>query len=513
MNLDYIPRRCFEVCNLTALGEGIHTVLNLHLFHTNDVHSQLENYMRLGALLRTYRNQVVQRGECALTFDIGDLVDRERPETEATDGRINAALLATLGYDGWVYGNNEGLTLPKQGWPDLVATAKTRVFVSNLRNKDGGRLPGFCDWHIYKCAQLKVGVFGLTPKYDEPYANLGVKLLPPFSVAEEVVQTLQQQGCQIIVALSHLGLAVDRKLAQAVPGIDVILGGHTHQFMESAEWVGHTAVFQPGKHALAFGHTVVYYDLHQGRVSGVVGEPIRVPLGGPMDVGMLTAYQKALPEANVVMHRPLVHLNSPQPVIYDGESRFANLMVDSLLFAYPADIGLMMSGALTASLLAGDVVREHLHAACTTPTRPLRMDLAGSDLWSVVEQGAQPEAYFRPGFGFGFRGSVVGWLALAGAVAHFVSVSGGQDSADAVQHWRLQQLWIQGQPVELNRMYRVVTCEYLWLAPIFLAFRNGQNIEVEPPLVREVLADGLQNQAIRTSAAVSRYEFTREDSL
>lgn len=493
---------------LTALGEGINTELNLHLFHTNDVHSQLENYMRLGALLRERRSQVEQRGECVLTFDIGDLVDRVRPETEATDGRMNAALLASLGYDGWVFGNNEGLTLPKQGWPELAATAQTRVFVSNLRNNDGGLLPGFCDWHVYWCRSLKVGVFGLTPNYDLPYAKLGVQVLPPFAIAKEVVKILQAEGCQLIVALSHLGLAMDRKLAQAIPGIDVILGGHTHQFMETAERVANTTVFQPGKHALAFGHTVVHYHLELDRVAGVDSEPVRVSLHGAMDEAMLATYQDWLPDANEVMHRPLVHLNSPQPVIYDGESAFANLMVDALLAAYPADVGVMMSGALTASLLPGDITREHLHAACTTPTRPLRMELTGRDLWDIVEQGAQAETYDRPGFGFGFRGSVVGWLVLAGAAARFVPAA--EVGADGAQRWRLQQLWIQGQPVEMNRLYRVVTCEYLWLAPVLPAFRNGQAIEVEPPLVREVLAAGLQDQALRRRAVVSRYDLSRE---
>jgi 5'-nucleotidase len=478
--------------------------VNIHLLHSNDVHSQLENHMKLGRALRALRKELTDAGEPVLTFDIGDAVDRVRPETEATLGEINAAMLAALGYDGWVFGNNEGLTIPYDHWNALVQRSRTTVFGTNLRHAGGGQVPGFVDWKIYSCGGVRVGVFGLTPSYDKPYEHLPATALPPMECAEKAVAELRGAGCDVVVVLSHLGIWNDRELAARVPGIDVILGGHSHTFMDEPEFVSGTAIFQAGKHGEAFGHTTITYDEVHRKVLAVDARALLVSAHDPLDTAMLSAYQSYLSDVDATLDKPVAALDSALPVRFDEESLFPNALADALLSAYPCDMAIMMAGALNASLLPGVVTRRHVLGACSTPTRALLMSLKGSDVQAIVQKSIRRDYYCARGRGYGFRGSVVGYLALAGATAVI-----HEHTDDRATQRVLKSLFVGGQEIVPDDTYRIVTCEYLWLSPLFPEFQRGWDIDIRPSLVREVLIEQMAVNAWFARAKHPRYHVVR----
>jgi len=327
---------------------------------------------------------------------------------------------------------------------------------------------------------------------------LGVQTLDRGVQARERGRQLRSASCDVVVAMSHLGLHEDRLLAKRVPGIDLILGSHTHQFMTEPEWVTGTAVFQPGKHALVFGHTEIDVDVPSRSILSIHGRPILVDSLGAFDQEMLSTYRGYAPDVEQRLSETVVYLPERLPVWFDCESVFANVLTDALLHAYPCDLGLIMSGALTASLLSGRVEVRHVLGACSTPTRPLMVSLTGSDIEAIVDKSIQSQYFAQQGFGYGFRGSVVGYLALANA-----KVELRRDDEAGVM--RLQRMWIGGHLVDPFRTYRVVTSEYLWLAPVFAEFKRGQQVEFEQPLVREVLLAYLQTVDFLVSARQPRY--------
>ena len=80
---------------------------------------------------------------------------------------------------------------------------------------------------------------------------------------------LKRQDAQVIITLTHLGIGADERLAQAVPGIDVIFGGHSHSRVQAAIQVGHTLIVQAG----AFGSDVGRLDLHVDQNGHIVTQP------------------------------------------------------------------------------------------------------------------------------------------------------------------------------------------------------------------------------------------------
>jgi 5'-nucleotidase len=180
----------------------------------------------------------------------------------------------------------------------------------------------------------------------------------------------------------------------------------------------------------------------------------------------------------------------------NSESRLANILVEGLLDKYPCDIGLMMAGALNASLCAGEIQWGHVHGACSTPTRPVLLTMYGSDIHAILEKALRPEYFLKRGLGFGFRGGIIGFMAVANAEVDF-SVINRDPVVNAIR--------IGGQDLQPRKQYRVVTCEYLWLSPVFEEFHRGQEVHVQIPLVREVLRDALSKPHVLRKAEQRHY--------
>ena len=79
----------------------------------------------------------------------------------------------------------------------------------------------------------------------------------------------------------------------------------------------------------------------------------------------------------------------------------------------------------------------------------------------------------------------MGYLALANATAVVEQAASGSPT--------LKELFISGRPVEDALDYRVTTCEYLWLSPVFEEFQRGRDIAIQAPLVREVLLQRMKS--------------------
>jgi 2',3'-cyclic-nucleotide 2'-phosphodiesterase (5'-nucleotidase family) len=93
--------------------------------------------------------------------------------------------------------------------------------------------------------------------------------MPPIDAASEIVPKLRGEA-DIIIALTHIGIKPDRELAESVPGIDMILGGHTHVLAE--EQVGRTWILHHGFYARHVGRVDIDFD--SGHITGVSNELI-----------------------------------------------------------------------------------------------------------------------------------------------------------------------------------------------------------------------------------------------
>ncbi|WP_231570964.1 metallophosphoesterase [Gordoniibacillus kamchatkensis] len=218
------------------------------MIHTNDLHSHFEAMPRIASFIRVQRELL--GADRVLALDIGDHLDRMSPETEGTDGRANVDVLNATGIEAFVPGNNEGLTLaPELLRAAFAGRARFPVVCANLREASTGRIP---DWmtptHVIVKGKLRIGLIGVTAAFADYYRLLGWIADEPLQAVAARAAELRGQA-DIVVVLSHLGLRLDEQMAAEVPGIDVILGGHTHHLLEQPRQIGAVTVCGAGNTA------------------------------------------------------------------------------------------------------------------------------------------------------------------------------------------------------------------------------------------------------------------------
>lgn len=229
------------------------------IYHTNDFHNRLKPEQ--AGKLRGLKDSTPD----SLLLDCGDAIWAGnifyRPGGEPILKLMNQA-----GYDALTMGNREfhflatGLRT-KTGWADFP------ILSANIRPTNHSDL--HVKSHVsFDIAGKCVIVFGLTvPMITERMLSRKVSSYvfdDPIEAASRLVPELRNQA-DILIALTHIGLNKDRELAEKVPGIDLIIGGHTHAVLERPEMVEKTAIVQAGW----FGHYVGKVEIGEdGKITG-----------------------------------------------------------------------------------------------------------------------------------------------------------------------------------------------------------------------------------------------------
>ena len=238
----------------------------LTILHTNDIHGHLTAWQgwdgdlkgkTIGGLahLASAINLVrKEAGDAVLLLDAGNLIG-DTMIADLTEGQALIRVFNHLKYDAMTFGNHE----PDFGMAalrDRIKEANFPFVAANLANQSD-RESFVSPYVIKKLAGVSVGIVGLTypktPWTTSPKNVEELSFLDPVSAIELQLPKLHRDGVDLIVVLSHLGLGADKQLAAAVSGIDVIVGGHSHNRMEHAEQVGYTLIVQAGAHGSDLG--------------------------------------------------------------------------------------------------------------------------------------------------------------------------------------------------------------------------------------------------------------------
>jgi 5'-nucleotidase len=274
------PRTLLEA----SAAETVITIL-----HTNDTHSQIDplppndrNAGKGGVARRaTLVKRVRKENPNTLLLDAGDVL-QGTPYFNFYKGEVEYKAMSAIGYDAGTLGNHEF----DNGLEALAAALKFANFDIVSANYDvkGTVLEDRVKRYVVKTAGgIRVGLFGLgiSPTALITPANFkGVTFIDPVIAAREVAKKLrEEEGCSLIVCMSHLGYHEDGKrgnsmLASQVDGIDFIASGHTHLFMEQPVTAtqpcgAKTLIFEVGKSGIYVGR--VDFTFRTGKLVAAAG--------------------------------------------------------------------------------------------------------------------------------------------------------------------------------------------------------------------------------------------------
>lgn len=218
------------------------------ILHTNDTHSNIdpfpENHAKFpgrGGVARRYSiiQEIRKQEEEVLLLDAGDIF-QGTPYFNKFGGVLEMKLMKELGYDAATMGNHDfdggmdGFLKAKQfaGFPFLCANYDFKNTLLNGQTQKNT---------IIEKGGLKIGVFGIGVELKGlvPAEKFGETIyMDPIEIANEQALELKNAGCDLVICLSHLGYEYpttklsDRVLAKSTKNIHLIIGGHTHTFLE-----------------------------------------------------------------------------------------------------------------------------------------------------------------------------------------------------------------------------------------------------------------------------------------
>ncbi|MBL1281033.1 MAG: metallophosphatase [Fluviicola sp.] len=220
----------------------------LTILHTNDTHSNIDpfpenhsKYPGKGGVARRYEliQKVRAEEEHVLLLDAGDIF-QGTPYFNKFGGVLEMKLMTELGYDVATMGNHDF----DGGLEGFVKARKHAKFPFVCSNYEFSNTPidGFTqEFTIIQKGKIKVGIFGIGVEMkglvpDNKYGE--TKYLDPIEIANDRAEELKRKDCDLVICLSHLGYEYgsekvsDRILAQKTKNIHLIIGGHTHTFLD-----------------------------------------------------------------------------------------------------------------------------------------------------------------------------------------------------------------------------------------------------------------------------------------
>jgi 5'-nucleotidase len=241
------------------------TVVKLTLLQINDVYeiTPVSGGKEGGmARLATLRKQLAAKNPNTFMILAGDVVSPSALGTAVIDGERLAgkqmiSVLNAVGLNYCTFGNHE-FDLKEQPFLQRLAESKFKWFASNAFDRNQKPFPDVAENVIFTVAnasnqQARIGLFGVMLTKNKPDY---VTYTEPLDAAKKQALALRDK-VDILIAVTHLQLEDDVKLAQTVPGLDLILGGHEHENVQV--WRG--ANFTPILKADANARSAYIHDL------------------------------------------------------------------------------------------------------------------------------------------------------------------------------------------------------------------------------------------------------------
>ena len=259
---------------------------HITILHTNDVHSHVDpfpsthsNYANLGGVARRAAlvENIRKENPNTLLFDAGDIF-QGTPYFNFYGGELEFKLMSMLKYDAATIGNHDY----DNGIEGLLAQLPHADFELLSANYDfhNTDLYGHVKpYKIYTVDGVKIGVYGLGIQLEGLVTkNLykETRYLDPYEIAQDTERKLEEEHCDLIVCLSHIGYGYEDKqrpsdleLATKLSHTDLIIGGHTHTFLEKPTIVPNSngrniLVNQVGCFGINLGRIDFYFDTSGG---------------------------------------------------------------------------------------------------------------------------------------------------------------------------------------------------------------------------------------------------------
>jgi len=386
--------------------------VRLTILHTNDTHSHLlpfsypstvmvegqqmnlPAYKDIGGIARraTLIKRIRAEQNPALVLDAGDIIDGS-PFSIEFAGEADFAAVNAAGYDAAVTGNHE-YSNTYDDFNKRLFEAEFPVIGANVYRISTGS-PILTPYIIRNEDGLRVAILGLvTPNNYTAVKEGNLEIKDPIQTAKEWVPKLRECADAVIL-LTHIGFDEDRKLAEQVPGIDAIIGGHSHTRLEHPVLVKHA----PDSDPFSLDGTVIAQDFQWGGDLGEVDLTFRKGDSGWTLMsysGRLIPVTNDIPEdakVREVVEKYHRQIASKYDVVlgeatadFIGEAPI-NMVSDALRETYKADFAVQNYGGVRTDLVQGPITAGDIATLFPFGNSTLTFQVTGVQLKGILRSG------------------------------------------------------------------------------------------------------------------------------
>ncbi|MCX7838443.1 MAG: bifunctional metallophosphatase/5'-nucleotidase [Anaerolineae bacterium] len=477
--------------------------LTVTILHTNDMHGYLEGQIlkmsdgvtfEFGGLPHVMGTIARLKQEAqgpVLLFDTGDLWVGTFASNR-DQGKTIIAAMNSIGYDAMTLGNHDfdqGVAVTQA----RAREAKFPILIANIVEASSGKVPAWAKAYIVKEIEgVRFGIIGVgytrTPSISSKVKELqAFKFVDELEALKQILPEVKRQA-DVIIVLSHAGFDADQRIAEALPDINVIVGGHTHTELRMPKVIGNTIIVQAGSKAQNVGRLALTIDRATKKITDYTKSNLLIAAVSnkaqtPKEIAEM--FNKLIEEGRVATRKvigetliDLVRAYTPDGRS-TGEYPSGNLVVDAMLWANqagdtPADVAMHNNAGIRADIPKGPITYGQLYEMLPFDNVLVAMDLKGEHIKAVLEVAVSCPR--------------VNTLVAGMSFTYDCSKPAGS---------RVSNILIRGKPIDLQKVYRVQTIDYLANGGDGqIAFREGTNLIYGDPVVDVVAAYVTKNSPV-----------------
>ncbi|MGD1881680.1 MAG: bifunctional metallophosphatase/5'-nucleotidase [Paracoccaceae bacterium] len=454
-----------------AMAEGSLTIL-----FTNDFHDRFEPISKydstcsdednaagecfggIARLITAIEQERTAAGDSVLLLDAGDQFQGSLFFNQY-GGDLAAEFMSQLDYDAMAVGNHEFDKGP-EGLAEFLEDVSFPVISANIDVSENNLLSG----RIGKSVVLEAGgaQYGVVSALAEDTAETsspGDTVV--FSSAVDAVQAevdrLTEEGVKNIILLTHVGFNADQRLAAALTGIDMIIGGHSHTLLSNTDddaagpyptIVNDVPIFTAYAYGKYLGKIEATFD-GDGNLTEVGGEPMLLDASVAEDetaVARMAELAQPLEEMrNTVVAETDVEIGGDRAVCRAQECSMGNLITDAMLERVKdqgIQVAIQNGGGIRASIDAGPVTMGEVLTVLPFQNTLSTFEVTGAVLKEALENGVSQ---------------------MEDGAGRFPQVSGMSYTVDPSQPAgsRISDVMIGDAPLGMDQVYGVVSNNYV----------------------------------------------------
>ncbi len=448
----------------------------LTILHTNDFHDRFDPISKydgpcgaednaegkcfggIARMVTAIAEARARGGENQLLLDAGDWFQGSLYYTQYK-GALAAEFMTQLNYDAMAVGNHEFDDGP-DGLADFLDKVSFPVLSANIDVSQNNRLAG----NVQKSTVLevggeKIGIVSVLAEDTTETSSPGSTVV--FSAAADAAQAeidaLTADGVNKIILLTHVGLAADMRLAEALNGVDLIIGGHSHTLLSNTNDraagaypmdVNGVPIVQAYAYGKYLGELNVTFD-DAGAVTAISGEPVVIDASITEDAAALERMAELAKPLEALRNKVVAEvpelLEGDRAVCRAMECSMGTMIADAMLDRVKdqgIEVAIQNGGGIRASIDAGEVTMGEVMTVLPFQNTLSTFEVTGAALKDALENGVSQ---------------------MEEGAGRFPQVAGMAYTVDpaAEAGSRISDVTVGGAPLDMDKVYGVVSNNYV----------------------------------------------------